>query len=168
VPLRKISFLDDKVVKAWKNARHIELIDEFYPITDVEGNFVFKSRVGMRLPIVSIEKDYYLALAITAGKNHSATYTKVKVPFHVGREGKMMLNTDNLKHCRPDAAKQLRLGRDIPGERLFIDIARSLCSFWNMASEKFIRAIQGRQSHHTQRDDPGRKRGGHHTRGYTF
>jgi hypothetical protein len=98
VPLRKISFLDDSVIKAWRNARQIELIDEFYPITDLDENFVFKSRVGMRLPLISIEQDHFLVLSITAGKNNSATYTKVKVPFHVGREGKMTLNEDNLKH----------------------------------------------------------------------
>jgi hypothetical protein len=98
VPLRKISFLDDAVTKVWKNARQIELVDEYYPITDLDGNFVYKSRVGMRLPLVSIEKDHYLALSVTAGKNHSPTYTKVKIPFYVGREGKMILNADNLKH----------------------------------------------------------------------
>lgn len=98
VPLRKISFLDDTVAMTWKNARQIELIDEYYPISDVNGNFIFKSRVGMRLPLVSIEKNHYLALSITVGKNNSPTYTKVKIPFYVGREGKMTLNKDNLKH----------------------------------------------------------------------
>jgi cell wall-associated NlpC family hydrolase len=98
VPLRKISFLDNAVTKVWKNARQIELVDEYYPITDLDGNFVYKSRVGMRLPLVSIEKDHYLALSVTAGKNHSPTYTKVKIPFYVGREGKMILNANNLKH----------------------------------------------------------------------
>lgn len=98
VPLRKISFLDNTVTKAWENARQVELTDEYYPISDTNGNFVFKSRIGMRLPLVSIEKDHYLALSITVGKNNSATYTKVKIPFHVGREGKMTLNEDNLKH----------------------------------------------------------------------
>jgi len=94
----KIAFLKDSVVKRWQEARQIEIIDEYYAIKDLEGNFVFRSRVGMRLALVSIEKDYYIALAITAGKNNTATYKQVKVPFEIAKEGKLILNTQNVEH----------------------------------------------------------------------
>lgn len=50
----------------------------------------------MRLPLIHKEKDYYLALAITSGKNRSATYTKMKIPFHICKNSKMKLNSQNL------------------------------------------------------------------------
>ena len=98
VPLRKISFLSSDVTRTWQDARQVELIDEFYSIKDLEGRFVLKSRIGMRLPLVSVESEHYIALAITVGRNNSAIYTKVKIPFHVGREGKMKFNEENLIH----------------------------------------------------------------------
>lgn len=96
VPLSKIAFLDQNIVNTWKNSRQVELTDERYPIEDLEGNFVFKSRVGMRLPLVSVEPDYYIALSVTPGRKHTPIYTKVKIPFDVGQEGKISFNADNL------------------------------------------------------------------------
>ncbi len=98
VPLRKIAYLEDDIAAKWKSARQIELIDDNYAIYDEHGGFVFKSRAGMRLPLISIEKTHYTVLAITAGKKHSPIYTKVTIPFTVGREGHMKINADNLKH----------------------------------------------------------------------
>ncbi len=97
VPLRKISFVSDKVTESWQNARQVEILDEFYPVKDLQGRFVFYGRVGMRLPIVSIETEHYVALAITPGRNHSAIYTQVKIPFEVGHEGQLLLNSSNFE-----------------------------------------------------------------------
>jgi len=94
---RGIVFLKDKVVKSWQDARQIELIDEYHPIKDLKGSFVFRSRVGMRLALISVEKNHYVALAITAGKDNTATYKKVKIPLSIAREGKLLLNTTNMK-----------------------------------------------------------------------
>ncbi len=96
VPLRKISYIEDDIALKWQNARQIELTQDLYPIKDINGDFVLKSRVGMRLPLISIEPTHYIALAITAGKKQSPIYSKVKIPFTVGREGYMKLNADNL------------------------------------------------------------------------
>lgn len=97
VDKRGISFLEDKVVKHWQEARQIELIDEYYSIKDLDDNFVFRSRVGMRLALISVEKDHYIALAITAGKDNTASYKKVKIPLDIAKEGKLVLNTTNMQ-----------------------------------------------------------------------
>lgn len=97
VPLRNIAFINDEAARQWQNARQIELVEEFYPIRDMKESFVFNSRVGMRLPIISIEAEHYVALAVTPGKNHSAVYTQVKIPLGIGHEGQMLLNPSNLK-----------------------------------------------------------------------
>ncbi len=98
VPLRKISYIEDDIALTWQNARQIELTQDLYPIKDISGDFVLNSRVGMRLPLISIEETHYIALVITAGKKNSPVYTKVKIPFTVGREGYMKLNAENLIH----------------------------------------------------------------------
>ena len=98
VKLKDIAFLNNKVITSFKNAQLITITDEFYPIKDLEGNFVFNSRVGMRLPLISIKKDYYIVLAITQNKNHTPSYTKVKIPFYIGSKNKLKLNKNNFKH----------------------------------------------------------------------
>jgi len=96
VPLNSIAFISDKVAATWQKSHQIELIEEHFPIKDLKGNFVFESRVGMRLALISVEPTHYIALAITAGKNHSSIYTKVKVPLSIAKKEKMVLNADNL------------------------------------------------------------------------
>jgi hypothetical protein len=79
-------------------AKFITISDVQYPIKDLEGNFVFNSRVGMRLPLVSIEKEYFVALSLTDGKNNTPTYTKVIIPLQVAQIEIMRLTADNLVH----------------------------------------------------------------------
>ncbi len=98
VPFKDIAYIEDDIAQLYENARHIEVSEDGFTIKDEDQNFVFKSRVGMRLPLISIEKTHYVALAITGGKQHSPVYTKVNIPFVVAREGQMKLNTQNLIH----------------------------------------------------------------------
>ena len=95
VLLKDVAYIDDKIAEIWKSSHQIELVDEQYPIKDLDGNFVFRSRVGMKLALISIEPTHYTALAITAGKNHSSTYTKVKIPLSIARHEKMKINKVN-------------------------------------------------------------------------
>ena len=98
VRLRDIVYINDSVADKYKKAKFISMIDEQYPIKDTQNNFVFKSRVGMRLPLISIEKEHYIALSITDGKDHTPTYTKVIIPLHVAQAETLKLTKDNLVH----------------------------------------------------------------------
>ncbi len=97
VPLRDIAYINDKVAGEWQKARQIELISDHYPIKDYKGDFVFHSRIGMRLALISIKQEEYVALAITAGKNHTATYSKVHIPRNLASETTLLLNQKNLE-----------------------------------------------------------------------
>lgn len=98
VRLRDIVYVSESISNKYMQARFLSITDEQYPIKDLQGNFVFKSRVGMRLPLVSIEKEYFIALALKEGKNHRPTYVKVRIPFQVGQEGIISLTPNNLVH----------------------------------------------------------------------
>ncbi|MCK5893871.1 MAG: SH3 domain-containing protein [Endozoicomonadaceae bacterium] len=93
-----LSFINNNMAKHWKKERHIEIVDEYYAIKDLKGNFVFNSRVGMRLPLIALEHEFYIALAITSDSNNTARYTRVKIPKTVAQEGKLLFNDKNLKH----------------------------------------------------------------------
>ena len=98
VRLREIVYISNDVAKKYEEAQFISINDEQYPIKDLEGNFVFKSRVGMHLPLISIEKEHFIALSFTAGKNHTPTYTKVIIPFQVAQTTILRFTPNNLVH----------------------------------------------------------------------
>jgi len=98
VRLRDIVYVNSAIAQKYMKAKFIALNDEYYPIKDLKGDFVFKSRVGMRLPLISIEKDSFIALSLTDGKNHTPTYTKVVVPRQVAQVETMRLTANNLVH----------------------------------------------------------------------
>ncbi|MDF1881021.1 SH3 domain-containing protein [Sulfurimonas sp. MAG313] len=97
VKKNNLSFIKDTVASHWQEARQIELLDEHYAIKDLQGNFIFNSRVGVRLPLISVEKYFYIALAISSGKNGSAIYKSVKIPKNIAQEGKLLLNHKNIE-----------------------------------------------------------------------
>ncbi len=96
VDSRDIAYLDNTVVQRWMQARQVEISDERHSISDLDSNFVFTSRIGMRLPLISVEKDHYIALAITAAANNKPIYTKVKVPLSIAQTKPMLINKSNL------------------------------------------------------------------------
>ncbi len=95
-PLSTLAYIDEDVAETWKRSQQISFVAEHFPLTDLEGDFVLESRVGMRLPIISIEPTHYIALAITGGKEHSAIYTKVKVPLEMATRQTMNINQENM------------------------------------------------------------------------
>jgi hypothetical protein len=98
VEVRDIAYLNTQVTSSWMNARQIEITQEQQSIYDIEGHYVFTSRIGMRLPLIARKTDHYIALAITEGKEQGARYTQVKIPFEMGTPHNLLLNRDNLTH----------------------------------------------------------------------
>ena len=96
VDSRDIAYLSKPVIDEWMNARQIEIIDERHSIYDLKGRYVFSSRIGMRLPLIAIEDDHYVALAITAAQHHRPVYTKVNIPFTISTRSSLRLNKENL------------------------------------------------------------------------
>ncbi len=92
----EIAYLPQSHLDKYMQAKQVVLMSDSYPIYDLKGRFVFKSRIGMRLPLISVDKDSYIALAITSGRNQRAIYTKVRVSKSVANGGTLNLNSNNL------------------------------------------------------------------------
>ena len=103
LPVYEIAYIPKNYTQKWQEAKQLHITKENFAIKDTEGRFVFYGRVGMMLPIISIEAEHYVALSVTAGPYGSATYTEVVVPKEAGRDVPLALNQTTL----PDLANQL-------------------------------------------------------------
>lgn len=97
VDVKKIAYVSKNVIKKYQEAKMLHVMIDDFPIIDTKGHFVFNSRVGMRLPLIKIDKDYYTALTITKGAYFNPTYTVVKVPRRVGSHTLLTLSRENLE-----------------------------------------------------------------------
>jgi len=97
VDVKDIAFVSKSVINKYEKAKTLHLTVDNRPIYDIKGRFVFMSRVGMRLPLIKIEKDFYTALAITKGAYFQPTYTVVKIPISQGQDSLLTLSKENLQ-----------------------------------------------------------------------
>jgi len=72
---RDIVFINQQESEIWQNARQTFLLKDNLPIYDEEGHFLFKSHIGMVLPLVDVTQTNNVVLTASGYKND-------KVHFH--------------------------------------------------------------------------------------
>ena len=100
-----IAFLDKKDTKKWQKAKQVFLIKEGVSIVDAKNNFLFKSRIGMMLPLVSEEKNYYNVLTVSSFKNSEPLFVKLKIPKTIASKKVLTISRDNLNKIIGEVSK---------------------------------------------------------------
>lgn len=93
-----IALLTKEYTDLWQKAKQVFITKDGYAIKDKKGNFLFKSRVGMMLPLISEDEDSYTLLAISNYKGNEALYVDVNLPKSVAHEGILDFNTNNINN----------------------------------------------------------------------
>lgn len=88
----EIAFLKKEYIDLWQKAQQIFLVKEDVPIYSSDGTFLFSSKIGMMLALISENDKNFTALAISSYKNSSPKYEKVKISKDMAR--KDILNLD--------------------------------------------------------------------------
>jgi hypothetical protein len=88
----KIVFLED--FDDWKNKEHIYIIKDNCPIYDNSGNFLYKSRIGMYIPIVGEDEKNYVALY--ANLYNATKIQKINIPKDIASKKPIDFNKTNL------------------------------------------------------------------------
>ena len=96
LPLHSIAFMTKKQTQKWQKTKQLHIVDDGYPIKDIEGRFVFYGRLGIMLPLIKVEKEHYRVRTVTMGSYNEPTFTEAKIPKHVGREEPLPLDYKNL------------------------------------------------------------------------
>jgi len=97
VKTRDIALVPQKYTEFYKEAVKEFFIKEGVAIYDEEGNFIFRSRIGMLLPKINETKNDYIVLTITNYKNNKAYYIRSKVSKKVLHEGILKFNKTNIE-----------------------------------------------------------------------
>ena len=89
-------FLKKEHTDAWQKAQQIFLIKENIPLYDAEGNFLFHSKIGMMLALISEDDKNFIALAVSSYKDREAMFKRVKISKEIARKDVLNLNREAL------------------------------------------------------------------------
>lgn len=105
VKANDLVIIEKKYTSLWQKAEQIFLIKDGISIYDENNVFLFKSRVGMMLPLIKEDKENYIVLSVSSYKNSQANYHKSKIPKNISHKGVMDFNKNNLKLVIDEVAK---------------------------------------------------------------
>lgn len=95
--------LEDDDREFWQNAQQVYIIKEGIAIYDADGDFLYKSKIGMSFAIISEDETSYKALSIASHIGTKAIYSTSIISKDIATKEIMKLNVENL----PDIAKEV-------------------------------------------------------------
>ena len=105
IKVDELVIIEKKYTSLWQKAEQVFLIKDDVSIYDEKGVFLFKSRVGMMLPLIGEDKDNYIVLSVSSYKNSQPNYHKSKISKKISHKGIMNFNKDNLKLVMNEISK---------------------------------------------------------------
>ena len=105
VKSRNIVVIDEVYTKVWQQAEQIFITQEGTPIYSEDREFLFKSRIGMMLPLVSEDEDTYTVLTLSKYKNKEPLYVKSKISKEIANRGALEFNAHNITMILKEVSK---------------------------------------------------------------
>ena len=96
IKANEIVFLKKEYTDSWQKAQQIFFIKENIPVYSKRGNFLFSSKIGMMLALISEDDKNFIALAISAYKNNTPLFEKVKISKKIAKKDTLNLNRKSL------------------------------------------------------------------------
>jgi len=92
----KFVILEKEHIKAWQNAQQVAIIKEGEPIYDLDGNFLFKSKIGMMFALISEDEKAYTVLSVASYKNSKPLFLRSKISKNVATKEILRLDENSL------------------------------------------------------------------------
>ena len=89
----------------WQEAKQVQIIKEDIPIYAPNGDFLFKSKLGMMFALIDEDEKSYTILATSSYKGSEALFLKAKISKDIANVGFMDLNTENLNKIVNEVSK---------------------------------------------------------------
>ena len=96
VKSNEIVTMKKKYTDIWQNAEQIFITKEGQGIYSKDNKFLFNSRVGMMLALISEDNDSYTVLSISKYKNNKPLYLQSKISKEISHKGIMNFNDKNI------------------------------------------------------------------------
>jgi len=88
--------LNKKNSDMWQKAQQVHIIAEGTPIYSLNGDFLFKSKIGMMFALISEDKESYTILTVSSAKSSKPLFLKSKISKNIAIKGILTLNRKNL------------------------------------------------------------------------
>ncbi|WP_294966988.1 SH3 domain-containing C40 family peptidase [Sulfurimonas sp.] len=100
-----IAFLKKEYTDSWQKAQQIFFIKEDIPIYTANGTFLFSSKIGMMLALISENNKEFTALAISSNKGSVPVFEKVKISKEVATKETLNLDRKSLTNIMSEVFK---------------------------------------------------------------
>jgi len=101
----EIVFVDDDYVEFAQESESVFIVKEGKAIYDAEGHFLFQSRIGMRLPLVSEDDTSYTVLVVSKYKANEALYLEAKISKEIGHKNILEYSSKNVATIIKEVSK---------------------------------------------------------------
>lgn len=101
----EIVILKDIYATVWQRAKQIVLTKEGEGIYSKEGVFLFQSRVGMMLPLISEDAKSYKVLTISKLKYQKPLYEVSTISKEIAHNGTIAFNRENINRIITEVSK---------------------------------------------------------------
>jgi len=88
--------LEKEHIDTWQKAQQVAITKENEPIYDIDGTFLFKSKIGMIFALISEDEKSYTILSVSSYKNSKPLFLKSKISKDIATKEVMILNESNL------------------------------------------------------------------------
>lgn len=104
VKSNEIAFLEKQYTDLWQQAKQVFITKENISIFSCEDDFLFKSRIGMMLPLVDEDENSYTVLAIAAYKNSQPLYMQATISKKIASKEILEFTKDNIENIVSEIA----------------------------------------------------------------
>jgi hypothetical protein len=100
----QFAILEKERIDAWQNSRQVAIIKEGEPIYDDEGNFLFKSKVGMIFALIKEDEADFTVLTVSACHT-KPIYHNSKISKNIATKEVLKLDENNLNSIINEISK---------------------------------------------------------------
>lgn len=105
VKTNSIVILDKQYTDTWQKAEQVIITKEGIPIYDENGNFLFRSRIGMMLPLISEDNESFTVLTIGKYEGNTPYFLQSKVSKEISHKGILNFNERNITNILKELEK---------------------------------------------------------------
>ncbi len=101
----EIVFLDDEYTDKWKKAQQVFIIKEGVPLYSLDGDFLYKSKIGMIFALIEEDAYSYTVLTVSSYKHMQPLFLKTKISKNIAHKGYLDFNKTNFEMIFAEVAK---------------------------------------------------------------
>ena len=96
VKASEVVFLEKKHTDLWQKAEQIFITKENEPIYSVDGEFLFKTKIGMMFALIDENEEAYTVLTVATYKNKEPLFLQSKISKSYASKGILDFNSTNM------------------------------------------------------------------------